>query len=659
MRLKEWGDTKMEDVKDLLGRLLNRVDGSGISDEDLNRQINAIYSIYASAVGSEQIIVQASRFNALKYIHDENPRIRLIGMERLILESREYTHQPADDEIPAILDKLEDKLAEMLARQAVEKQLEEKIADRLDERHQEYVNEIRQEIIEEEMGEGESPANRKKMEKLEAMDKVKLTSTVMQVVRPQSLSEIVGQDRAVKALASRIASPYPQHLILYGPPGVGKTTAARLVLDEAKKLPFTAFGENAPFVECDGTTLRWDSRDMTNPLIGSVHDPIYQGAQRDLADEGIPEPKPGLVTDAHGGVLFIDEIGELDPMMLNKLLKVLEDKRVHFESAYYDEDAPGIPEYIRKLFKEGAPADFILIGATTRDPSEINPAIRSRCAEVFFDPLQPEHVIEIVNHAAEKLKVHLDDGVARLISEYTMEGRKAVSLLADAYGLAVYEKGSADAPVITLDLMKKTAMASRLSPWYDKVASDVPKVGHIYGLGVAGYWGSTVEIEATAFPAREEGKGTIHFNETAGSMAKDSVATAASVVRELTDKVLSDYDLHVNIVGGGNIDGPSAGSAITAAIISAVEKIPLRQDYAVTGEISLSGEVKPVGGVYEKAFGARQAGMKGILIPEGNRSDIEEGHLGLTVTPVKNIREVLDKMLVRTSKTAGEEPLPV
>lgn len=69
--------------------------------------------------------------------------------------------------------------------------------------------------------------------------------------------------------------------------------------------------------------------------------------------------------------------------------------------------------------------------------------------------------------------------------------------------------------------------------------------------------------------------------------------------------------------------------------------------------------MKPVGGVYEKAFGARQAGMKGILIPEGNRSDIEEGHLGLTVTPVKNIREVLDKMLVRTPKTAGEEPLPV
>jgi ATP-dependent Lon protease len=67
----------------------------------------------------------------------------------------------------------------------------------------------------------------------------------------------------------------------------------------------------------------------------------------------------------------------------------MEDKRVRFESAYYDEDDPNVPKYIKKLFAEGAPADFILIGATTRDPSEINPAIRSRCAEIFFEPLMP------------------------------------------------------------------------------------------------------------------------------------------------------------------------------------------------------------------------------------------------------------------------------
>lgn len=637
----------MEDVKELIGRLMNHVDGSSFSDDELKRRINAIYSIYASVVGSEQIIVQASRYNALKYIHDENPRIRLIGMERLILESRDYVRQPTEEEIPAILDKLEDRLAEMLARQAVERQLEEKIADRLEERHQEYVNEIRQEIIEEETGDTETPQSRRKMEKLEALDKVKLTSTVMNILRPRKLSEIVGQDEAVRALSSRIASPYPQHLILYGPPGVGKTTAARLVLDAAKKLPYTAFGEKAPFVECDGATLRWDERDMTNPLIGSVHDPIYQGASKDLAEDGIPEPKPGLVTEAHGGVLFIDEIGELDPMMLNKLLKVLEDKRVYFESAYYDEDNPAVPAYIRKLFKEGAPADFILIGATTRQPSEINPAIRSRCAEVFFAPLEPEDVVRIVRQGAEKLHVTLEEGVPELISTYTMEGRKAVSLLADAYGLAVYEAGTAEHITITLDLMERTARASRLSPWISKVKTGEPEIGHIYGLGVSGYWGSTIEIEAAAFPARDRGKGTIRFNDTAGSMAKDSVSTAAAVVRMLTGKDLSDYDVHVNIVGGGNIDGPSAGCAITAAILSAVEKDPLRQDYAITGEISLSGKVKPVGGVVEKAFGARQAGLKGLFIPEENKADIDGTALGIDVIPVKTVKEILDRILVR------------
>lgn len=144
-----------------------------------------------------------------------------------------------------------------------------------------------------------------------------------------------------------------------------------------------------------------------------------------MADTGIPEPKPGLVTEAHGGILFIDEIGEMDPMLLNKLLKVMEDKRVRFESAYYDEDDPNVPQYIRRLFAEGAPADFILIGATTRDPSEINPAIRSRCAEIFFEPLIPTDIEKIVSHAAEQLGASLEDGVAKSIAEFTIEGRKA------------------------------------------------------------------------------------------------------------------------------------------------------------------------------------------------------------------------------------------
>ena len=632
----------MDDVTELLNRIKSQLDG-GLSDNELNRQLNAIYSIYASAIGPEQIIVQASRYNAVKYIHDESPRIRIIGMARLILENRDYHHQPSDEEIPVLLDKMEDKLAEILSRQAVEKQLEEKIASRLEERHQEYMEEIRREIIEEETESVETPESRRRLEKLTAMDGVRLTASVMQRVRPSALSEIVGQEEALSALASRIASPYPEHMILYGPPGVGKTTAARLVLEDAKKRSYTAFGKDAPFIECDGTTLQWDSRNMTDPLIGSVHDPIYQGARAELADEGIPEPKPGLVTEAHGGILFLDEIGELDPILLNKLLKVLEDKRVRFESAYYDEEDPAIPAYIRKLFKDGAPADFILIGATTRSPEEINPAIRSRCAEIYFAPLAPSHIISIVRKAAEKLSVTLEAGVAELISRYTTEGRKAVNLLADAYGLAVYERNSAEGVTITGEHMRRVARASRLT-LREEMAGEAPRIGRVYGLGVTGYWGSTLEIEAVAFPAHEKGKGTIRFNDTAGSMAKDSVFAAASVVRRLSGKNLSDYDLHINVVGGGNMDGPSAGVAITLAILSAIEEKPLRQDYAITGEISLSGEVKPVGGIPEKIFGARSAGMKGVILPKKNHADIPANPT-LAVREAERIEEVAEWMM--------------
>lgn len=639
------GEFGMDDIKELLSRLMRRDQDTDRAADDLNRKINAIYSIYANLVGPEELIVHTSRYDALKYIHDENPKVRLIGMQRMILESRDYNRPPTDEEIPLVLDNLEEKLSDLLARRAVEEQLERKISSRLEERHQEYVDEIRREVIEEETEDIETPQTRHKLEKLEALEKVRLTDTAMKVLRPQKMSEIVGQDRAVEAMLSKLGSPYPQHMILYGPPGVGKTTAARLVLEAVRGRKPSVFRADAPFVECDGTTLRWDSRDMTNPLIGSVHDPIYQGAQRDLADDGIPEPKPGLVTDAHGGVLFIDEIGELDPILLNKLLKVLEDKRVYFESAYYDEEDEYVPAYIHKLFKEGAPADFILIGATTRLPEEINPAIRSRCAEIFFEPLSPQSVAAIARDAAARLHVAMEPGAAELISEYTMEGRKAVNLLSDAYGRAVYRRGTTDGAVITEALVRETARAARLSPWRETVASETPRVGHVYGLGVAGYWGSIIEIEAAAYPAREKGKGSIRFNETAGSMAKDSVATAASVVRKAIGKDLSDYDLHVNVIGGGNIDGPSAGCAITSAILSAVEGLPLRQDVALTGEISLAGEVKPVGGVAEKAFGARQAGMKKLLIPEKNKDDIGPDYLGMKVVPVKTIEDIYRELV--------------
>ena len=609
--------------------------------DELDRKIDMIFTLLVDYYGSDKLVIKAGKMDALHLVRSPAKGERVLALQKIIFENPTLTKPPAEKEIPAILDTLTEKMSDILARRSLEADLEQKVADRLEENHQDYVQDIRRQVLQEEKA-GETPMEQQKRQKLEAMDQISLTQSVMELLRPKTLTDIVGQERAVASLLAKLSSPYPQHLILYGPPGVGKTTAARLVLEAAKKRKLSPFGPEAPFVETDGTTLRWDPRDLTNPLLGSVHDPIYQGARRDLADTGVPEPKPGLVTDAHGGILFIDEIGEMDTTLQNKLLKVLEDKRAFFESAYYDPTDEKVPPYIRKLFEEGAPADFVLIGATTRDASSINPALRSRCAEIYFEPLTPEHIQTIVNNAVQRLNAQLAEGAAALISEYTIEGRKAINIMADAYSLALERD---EQVLITKEDIYKVAQVSRLSPYVTKKASDKGQVGHVFGLGVAGYLGSVIEIEAIAFPAHEKGKGTVRFNETAGSMAKDSVFNAASVVRKLTGQDIHDYDLHINVIGGGNIDGPSAGTAILTAIISAITDKAIRQDTAITGEISLQGKVRPVGGVFEKAYGARQAGISRLIIPQENAKDIPAHHLGLEIYPVDTAQEALELLM--------------
>ncbi len=610
-------------------------------DDALSRQVAAIYGLLAAILGSDKLVLRAGKLDALEQMRSEDVKERILALEKLVYENPTLEKLPEDAEIPRVLEELEEEIADIMARRTVEEKIEKKISDKMDERHQEYVKEIKMQVLKEENATVETPQSLKRYAALELLEEKKLTKSVMELLRPNSLAEVIGQERAVESLRAKLSSPYPQHLILYGPPGVGKTTAARLVLEEAIKTRFTPFAEDAPFIETDGTTLRWDPRDMTNPLLGSVHDPIYQGARRDLAETGVPEPKPGLVTDAHGGILFIDEIGEMDAMLQNKLLKVLEDKRAFFDSAYYDGADENVPKYIRKLFEEGAPADFVLIGATTREAGYINPALRSRCAEIYFEPLTPQHIKQIVLNAAEKLDVRISPEIAALISEYTIEGRKAINILADAYSLALQSCNDEDAVTITQDDIYKVVQVSRLSPFVSKKASTNAEVGKVFGLGVAGFLGSVIEIEAVAFSAHEKGKGVIRFNQTAGSMAKDSVFNAAAVVRKITGKDLNDYDVHVNVIGGGNIDGPSAGTAILAALISALEEQPIRQDVAVTGEISIQGRVRPVGGVFEKAYGAKQAGITTLVIPKENAKDIPEGHLGLDIHSVETAEEAL------------------
>ena len=616
-------------------------------EDQLQRQVTALYTLLANLYGSDKLVMKAGKLDALKLMRSKVLTERVLALQRLVYEDPTLDKAPQEAELLAVLSEIEDEIADLIARKTVEEKIEQKIAERMQTRHEEYVKDIKLQVLKEVAG-PDNPNTLKKYAELEKLEQVTLSRSALEKLRPSSLEQVVGQDRAIRVLLSKLVSPYPQHVIVYGPPGVGKTTVARLVLEEAKKIGYTPFTQNAPFIEVDGTTLRWDPREVTNPLLGSVHDPIYQGARRDLAESAIPEPKPGLVTDAHGGILFIDEIGDMDPILMNKLLKVLEDKRVKFDSAYYDPDDPGVPKYIKKLFEEGAPADFILVAATTRDPAEISPALRSRCAEVFFEPLTKKAVEQIVCDAAQRLDAQLAPEVPGLISDYSIEGRKAVGMLADAYGLALYEQYTSRpqaAVRIGKEHLLEVIRTSRLIPFTKTKSKAQGEIGKIYGLGVHGFVGSIIEIEAVSFPA-EKGKGKLRFNETAGSMAKDSVFNAASVVRLLTGLDLADYDLHVNVVGGGKIDGPSAGTAITLAIISCLLQRPIRQDIAVTGEVSIQGKVKEVGGIFEKIYGAKQAGIKEVFIPQDNENEIPSDLAEIKVHPVATVKELMDQVLI-------------
>ncbi|AGE64418.1 LonB ATP-dependent protease [Bacillus subtilis XF-1] len=495
--------------------------------------------------------------------------------------------------------------------------------------------------------------SKKEMEQLRKMRAISLSEPLSEKGRPKSFKDIVGQEDGIKALKAALCGPNPQHVIVYGPPGVGKTAAARLVLEEAKKHKQSPFKEQAVFVELDATTARFDERGIADPLIGSVHDPIYQGAGA-MGQAGIPQPKQGAVTHAHGGVLFIDEIGELHPIQMNKMLKVLEDRKVFLDSAYYSEENTQIPNHIHDIFQNGLPADFRLIGATTRMPNEIPPAIRSRCLEVFFRELEKDELKTVAKTAADKIEKNISEEGLDLLTSYTRNGREAVNMIQIAAGMAVTENRKD----ITIEDIEWVIHSSQLTPKHEQKIGVEPQVGIVNGLAVYGpNSGSLLEIEVSVTSAQD--KGSINITgiaeeESIGSqsksirrksMAKGSVENVLTVLRTMGMKP-SDYDIHINFPGGIPIDGPSAGIAMAAGIFSAIHKIPIDNTVAMTGEISLNGLVKPIGGVIPKIKAAKQSGAKKVIIPYENQQAILKQIDGIKIIAVKTFQEVLDEILV-------------
>ncbi|WP_110111522.1 ATP-dependent protease LonB [Bacillus sp. CGMCC 1.16541] len=491
--------------------------------------------------------------------------------------------------------------------------------------------------------------SKKEMEQLRKLRSISLTEPLAEKVRPISFKDIVGQEDGIRSLKAALCGPNPQHVIIYGPPGVGKTAAARLVLEEAKRNQKSPFKPGAVFVELDATTARFDERGIADPLIGSVHDPIYQGAGA-MGQAGIPQPKQGAVTHAHGGILFIDEIGELHPIQMNKLLKVLEDRKVFMESAYYSEENTQIPTHIHDMFQNGLPADFRLIGATTRTPNEIPPAIRSRCLEVFFRELDKDEITIIAKKAANKINMDVPDKGVDVLSTYARNGREAVNMMQIAAGLAISE----DRTHIKNEDIEWVIHSSQLTPRNEPKIPEQEGVGVVNGLAVYGpNSGALLEIEVTAIKAKEKGSITITGiveEESIGdrgksvrrkSMARSSVENVITVLRSMGVPA-DEFDIHVNFPGGVPIDGPSAGITMATGIYSAIYEIPVKHTIAMTGEIGLHGNVKPIGGVVPKIKAAKQAGVKTVIIPHENLSSVVNEIKGINVVAVTKLNEVFD-----------------
>lgn len=491
--------------------------------------------------------------------------------------------------------------------------------------------------------------SKKELEHLHKLRTVSLTEPLAERVRPKTFEDIVGQADGIQTLRAALCGTNPQHVLVYGPPGVGKTAAARLVLEEAKRNPQSPFRHNAAFVEIDATTARFDERGIADPLIGSVHDPIYQGAGA-MGQAGIPQPKEGAVTHAHGGVLFIDEIGELHPIQMNKLLKVLEDRKVFLESAYYSEENSQIPSHIHDIFKNGLPADFRMIGATTRSPEEIPPAIRSRCLEVFFNELKNDDIQIIARRAAEKLNLKVSSRCIEIISEYARNGREAVNIMQIAAGITMAKKEKE----VSQSEIEWVIHSSQLSPKPQNRIQNKSRVGLVNGLAVYGpNRGALLEIEVTANKTVDKGTLTITGiveEETMGSSAKS--IRRKSMVKSSVENVLTvlnkmgvpshQYDLHINFPGGAPVDGPSAGIAIAVAVYSAIKDIPIDHKIAMTGEISIHGVVKPIGGVFAKVEAAKEAGATRVIIPKENDQAMLKKIEGIDIITVEHVTEVMD-----------------
>ena len=435
-------------------------------------------------------------------------------------------------------------------------------------------------------------------------------------------------------------------------------------------------GDMPPFIDATGA--------HAGSLLGDVrHDPFQSGGLETPSHDRL---EAGAVHKASKGVLFIDEINVLRMESQQSLLTAMQEGKLSIVGQ--TERSSGA-----LVKSEPVPCDFVLVCAGNLDAIKgMHPALRSRIRgygyEVYMKNTMPDthkNRVDLVRFVAQEIRKdgripHFDRyAVGEILreaqrragkkNELTLRMRELGGLIRAAGDVAVEKNASI---VTQTDVLEAKATARSLEQQiadryieanksYKMFRTEGEAVGMVNGLAamnassnMSEYSGIVLPIVAEVSPSQNKKAGRIVATGQLGAIAKEAVDNISAVIKKYTLTNLADSDIHIQFIGTyDGVEGDSASITITTAVISAMENIPIRQDIAMTGSLSVRGKVLPVGGVTAKLEAAASAGIKLALIPEENGKDVMiEGkyHEMMKIMTVENLRDVLEYALVDCPK---------
>ena len=436
-----------------------------------------------------------------------------------------------------------------------------------------------------------------------------------------------------------------------------------------KLLVSNAGKETAPFVDATGA--------HSGALLGDVrHDPYQSGGLETPAHERV---EAGAIHKAHKGVLFIDEVNMLRPEMQQALLTAMQEKE--FPITGQSERSAGA-----MVKTDPVPCDFILVAAGNLDAvAGMHPALRSRIKgygyEVYMrDSMKDtlENRRKLVRFIAQEVRKdgkipHFDrSGIREILREARRRaGRKGhlTLVLRDLGGLVRVAGDIARAEGSKYTTAEHVIRAKAIARSIEQQVADEYleqkkeyklfktegyEIGRVNGLAVVGDSGIVLPIIAEVTPAQSKNEGKVIATGRLQEIAREAVQNVSAVFKKLTGKDISNKDIHIQFVGTyEGIEGDSASISVATAVISALENIPVDQSVAMTGSLSVRGDVLPVGGVTQKIEAAAEAGIRKVLIPQSNLKDvlIEDRYKEkIEIIPVATIEDVLENALAGRMK---------